>query len=38
MLLFFYLYDDRGCEVIAKDIETLRPIVNDKLKSTVFHK
>lgn len=24
--IIFYMYDDRGCEVIAKDIETIRPI------------
>lgn len=24
--LIFYIYDDRGCEVIASDIETIRPI------------
>jgi len=22
----FYIYDDRGCEVISRDIETIRPI------------
>ena len=24
--VIFYIYDDRGCEVIASDIETIRPI------------
>ena len=24
--MIFYIYDDRGCEVIASDIETIRPI------------
>lgn len=24
--IIFYIYDDRGCEVIAKDIETIRPL------------
>lgn len=24
--IIFFLYDDRGCEVIAKDIETLSPL------------
>ncbi|WP_010096248.1 DUF3885 domain-containing protein [Ornithinibacillus scapharcae] len=24
--LIYYIYDDRGCEVIASDIETIRPI------------
>jgi len=24
--VIFYIYDDRGCEVIARDIETIRPL------------